>query len=108
MLKSINCDSSWQEIKIKTSIKKTIEDVLNNLREQRVFTLAEVTKFEDLTSNEFQISAGNLFNGSIMIEKGPSESNSVKINFDESNYINKTIWEGLIEKLEEKLTIPLD
>ncbi|MBY9006422.1 MAG: hypothetical protein KGD63_06660 [Candidatus Lokiarchaeota archaeon] len=108
MLKSINCDPVWQESEIKNTIKKIIEVLLNNLREQRVFSLGEVTKFKDLTPNEFQITAGNLFKGLVKIEKESSERNSVKINYDESVYINKSIWEGLIEKIEKELTNPLD
>lgn len=104
MLKSIHCDPIWQESEIKEYIKKSIEGVLNNIREQRIINLGEYTIFEDLTPNKLQITAGNLFKGLVIIEKGPSDSNYVKINYDDSVFVNKSLWEGLIETIEKQLT----
>ncbi|MHA1242015.1 MAG: hypothetical protein ACTSQU_14715 [Promethearchaeota archaeon] len=104
MLKSIHCDPIWQGSEIKNYIKQSIEAVLNNLREQRILNLGEDTIFEDLTPNELQITAGNLFKGLVIIEKGPSDSNYVKINYDDSVFVNKSLWEGLIETIEKQLT----
>jgi len=107
MLKTIHCDPFWEEGSIKIAIKTTLEISLNSLREKRIFNLGENTIFEDLTPNDLQITAGSTFKGSINIEKGPSDAYLVHINYDENSYINKSIWEGLIEPIEEQLTQPL-
>ena len=107
MIKTIHCDPFWQEGSIKIAIKATLENFLNIMREQRIFNLGENTIFEDLTNSDLQITAGNTFKGLIKIEKGPSEETLVNINYDENSFMNKSLWEGIIEPIEEQLTQPL-
>ena len=107
MLKTIHCDQFWAEGSVKIAIKANLENFLNIMREQRIFNLGENTIFEDLTNNKLQIAAGNTFKGLIKIEKGPSEEILVNINYDENSFMNKSIWEGYIENIEEQLTQPL-
>lgn len=107
MLKTIHCDQFWAEGSVKLAIKANLENFLNIMREQRIFNLGENTLFEELTHNDLQITAGSSFKGSIKIEKGPSEEILVNINYDENSFMNKTIWEGFIEAIEEQLIQPL-
>ena len=107
MIKTIECDPYWEVKTIKIAIKASLENFLNIMREQRIFNLEENTTFKDLNQNELHINAGGSFKGVIMIENGPSEGKMVKIDYDENSYMNKSIWEGYIEILEEQLTQPL-
>ena len=107
MIKTIHCDQFWAEGLVKIFIKTTIENTLNLLREKRLFNLGENTIFEDLTLSDIQITAGTTFKGLIKIEKGPSEEILVNINYDENSFMNKSLWEGIIEPMEEVFTQPL-
>ena len=107
MLKTIHCDQFWAEGSVKIAIKATLENFLNIIREQRIFNLGEYTIFEELIHNNIQITAGTTFKGLIKIEKGPSENLLVNINYDENSFMIKSLWEGIIEPIEEQLTQPL-
>ncbi|MHA1915847.1 MAG: hypothetical protein ACW98F_07405 [Candidatus Hodarchaeales archaeon] len=108
MIKTISCDPFWVVKTIKIAIKVSLENFLNLMREQRIFNLGEDTIFEESTSNDLQISAGDSFKGSFKIEQGPDKSKLVNINYDEKSYMNKSIWEGFIQVLEAQLTKPLE
>jgi hypothetical protein len=103
MIKTIHCDQHWEENSVKTLIKKTLETYLNILREQRVFSLGENTVFEELPENDLKISAGTTLEGVIKIKKGPSEEILVNFNYDENRSLNKRLWEGFIQTIEEQL-----
>jgi len=107
MPKTIQCDPYWGVGFIKRVIKETLEIYLNVMREQRICNLGENTIYEDLTDNDLQITAGSTFKGLIKIEKGPSEEILVNINYDENSFMNKSLWEGIIEPMEEVFTQPL-
>jgi len=107
MIRTIKCDPYWEVKTIKIAVKASLENFLNIMREQRIFNLEENTSFKDLDQNDLQINAGGSFKGVIMIENSPNNGNLVKIDYDEKSYMNKSIWEGYIEILEEQLTKPL-
>ena len=108
MIKIIECDPYWEVNLIKIAIKTSVENFLNIMREQRIFNLGDDTTFDDLNENVLQIKAGGSFEGSLMIEKRPNEGYLVKIDYDEKSYMKKSLWEGIINLLEDQLTQPLE
>jgi hypothetical protein len=108
MIKTISCDPYWNIKKIKIAIKTSLELFLNNMREQRIFNLGESTNFNDTSPNILQISAGASFSGLAKIIQGPEERYLVEIQYDENSYMNKSLWEGYFNTLEEQLIKPLE
>ena len=108
MIKIITCDPFWDPKKIRIAIKASLEHFLNIMREQRIFNLGENTYFEEVPPNNLQISAGASFSGLAKILKGLEENYLVEIQYDENSYMNKSLWEGFFNILEDQLTKPLE